>query len=204
MHHARGFALTVAATVVVTLGIAVVPLVLIARPTEKEEMPKVRGIKVRTSELAIVPDLPKPRRDELAKELEIFLDLFYTEAFVPAAASATPSPFNAVRRVDRLLTAASRKALASEPAVFDLGGNLNVTQGNLDYTGVVTTADGKPIEAILQIDLDARAALTDEDVEVAKIAQSGKLFLTREKDSWHLRGFDLELTSSPLPTPTPR
>ncbi len=204
MHHARGFALTVAATVVVTLGIAVVPLVLIARPTEKEEIPKVRGIKVRTSELAVVPDLPKSRRDELAKELEIFLDLFYTDAFVPAAASATPSPFNAVRRVDRLLTAASRKALASEPAVFDLGGNLNVTQGNLDYTGVVTTADGKPIEAILQVDLDARAALTDEEVEVATIAQSGKLFLTREKDSWRLRGFDLELTSSPLPTSTPR
>ncbi len=204
MHRARGFALTIAATVIVTLGIAVVPLVLVARPTDKNEAIKVRGIKVQTKELATVPDLPSSRRDQLAKDLEIFLDLFYTEAFVPAAATATPSPFTGVRRIERLLTAASRKALREDPDVFELGPELTVTSGDLTYSGIVTTSKGNPVEAILEIALNARAASEAEGVDVARVEQTGTLILKMAGDGWRLRAFDLKLGSRPLPTPTPR
>jgi len=194
----------VAATVVVTLGIAVVPLVLIARPTEKEEATKVRGIRVRTTELATVPDLPKSRRDQLAKDLEIFLDLVYTQAFVPAAATATPSPFTSVTRINHLLTAASRKSLNADPDVFELGPNLTVSSGELTYRGIVTTHKNNPVEAVLEIVLDARAALTDEDKDVASIKQTGTLVLKMAGDGWRLRAFDLELDTEALASPSPR
>lgn len=193
-----------AATVVVTLGIAVVPLILIARPTEKQEATKVRGIRVKTEELATVPDLPKSRRDQLAKDLEIFLDLVYTQAFVPAAATATPSPFTSISRINHLLTAASRKALNKDPDVFELGPNLTVSSGELTYRGIVTTSKNNPVEAVLEIVLTAHAALTDEDKEVADVKQTGTLFLKMAGDGWRLRAFDLKLDTRALPTPTPR
>lgn len=193
-----------AATVVVTLGIAVVPLVLVARPTDKEEATKVRGIRVTTQELATVPDLPKSRRDQLAKDLEIFLDLAYTQAFVPAAATATPSPSTGVARISHLLTSASRKSLNKDPDVFDLGPNLTVSSGQLTYRGIVTTHKNNPVEAILEIELDARATLTDEDREVAGVKQTGTLVLKMAGDGWRLRAFDLELDTKALPSPSPR
>jgi hypothetical protein len=204
MHRARGFALTVAATAIVTLGIAVVPLILIARPTEKEEATKVRGIVVKTEELATVPDLPKSRRDQLAKDLEIFLDLVYTQAFVPAAATATPSPFTSVSRINHLLTAGSREALKKDPDVFELGPNLTISSGDLKYRGIVTTHENDPVEAVLEIVLDARAALSDENTEVAGVKQTGTLVLKMAGDGWRLRAFDLELDTKALPSPSPR
>ncbi len=203
MHRARGFALTVAATVVVTLGIAVVPLILIARPTEKEEATKVRGIRVKTEELATVPDLPSSRRDQLAKDLEIFLDLVYTQAFVPAAATATPSPFTSVSRISHLLTAGSRKSLNSDPDVFEIGPKLTVSSGELTYRGTVTTNKNRPVEAVLEIVLNARAALIDEDKEVASVKQTGTLVLKMAGDGWRLLAFDLDLETKALPSPSP-
>jgi hypothetical protein len=105
--------------------------------------------------------------------------------------------------VRELFTAGAVAALKKEPDVFDLG-ELVVTSGSVDFSGVLTFADDEPHDALVQIDFVGSATPLDGTEPAVRVHQTGTLGLRRTGERWLVRSFDLRLAARPQPSPSPR
>lgn len=162
------------------------------------------GIVVSAIDLTSAPHVPASRMRALEKDIDGVLRVLYTTAFVhrDTVDGATPDPSTSpVNPLRPLMTKAAFTELAASPDVFDPNG-FTITDGRLSYKGVVTF-QGIAIGALLKVDLIAHAVPIGEASPVAKVHQFGSIELKRSHDEWYVSGFDLKLTSDPVPTPSP-
>jgi hypothetical protein len=203
--HPGRFALTVAVTTLVALGIALVPIVLVTRDGDTPSpSPGTPGIGVVATDLRIVPEVSVEKRKAYAAALKTVLHGLYTGAFTAEAATDVPSPSPASSELDPFLTVAAQKAVRANPEVFSAGEDLTVTQGRVEFAGVVTLDGSRGIAALVTVDFTGTASPVGESSPTARIRQTGTIELTRAGDgAWLVSGFDVKLTSEPAPTPTP-
>lgn len=199
----KRFLPAVVITAAVAFAVAVVPLLTLDRePPEPTPEP---GVAVSAGEITFVPDAPEDVRQVITDELSQFGETLYERAFVApevlpeATEPPEPSP-GPEERLRALFTEVARSALRDRGEVFDPG-PLTVRTGRVALAGVVTLLDGRPVEALL--DVDFRATGRGPDDTAVDVRQQGQLLCVRTDDGWRVAGFDLRLTSEPVPSPSP-
>ncbi len=201
------FLLTAAATLAVLAGAVVTYVSFAERNEDAPEATPRPGLAVTASEIRVVPDdVMVSRRAAAAAELSKTLRAFYTRAFFASPSLqrgddlATPRPTR-WSQLRESMTKSAFAALERSPGVFDAG-ELVVFEGTLTFGGLVTFGSAKPAEALLDVDLVARAAPAGDGHPIAKVHQTGTIRMTRTSTGWLVDGFDLRFESRPLPTPT--
>ena len=199
-----------AARAVAGLFIAAVAIGLLAFYLDKGERPTpapppvAPGITAHAGTVRTVPNVGRDTRGRTASEIASTLEDLYARAFGrpvdPPATSPSPGP---ARRVRELLTTGAVAALKKEPDVFDVG-ELVVTSGSVDFSGVITFVDDEPHDALVQIDFVGSATPIDATEPVVRVHQTGTLGLRRTGERWLVRSFDLRFATRPEPSPSPR
>ena len=166
--------------------------------------PAATGIAAHAKDIRTVPDVGRNTRKRTAAEIASTIEDVYSRAFTrpidPPDAEPSPGP---ARRVKDLFTPGAVAALKASPDVFDIG-ELVVTSGSVDFSGVVTFADDEPRDALVEIDFVGRATPASSAEPVVRVHQTGTLGLRRSDDRWLVRSFDLRMATRPEPTPSPR
>lgn len=191
-------------TAAVALAVVLVPLFTFDRePPVPTPEP---GIVAAAGEITTVPGADEDVRLTLSSDLSRFLEDLYDRAFVapeffPQEPDATepPSPSPPPEaRIRNLFTTEARAALRERPDVFDPG-PLLVRTGRVSFDGVATLRDGRPVEALLEVDF--RAVAEAPGTFGVDVRQRGDLLLVAADGGWRVAGFELRLTSEPRPTP---
>lgn len=191
-------------TAAVALAVILVPL-LTVDPEPPAPTPEP-GVVAAAGEIAIVPEADRDIRRSTTRDLSRLVKNLYDRAFITdvdlpdATAAPSPSPGPAAR-IRGLFTRRARAALRVDPDVFDTG-PLIVRSGRVSFGGLVTLRDGRPVEALL--DVDFRAVAEAPASPPVAVRQRGDLFLTATRHGWRVAGFELRLTSEPIaPSPSP-
>ena len=193
--------LTVIAVAAVALAVVVVPPLLTRpRPTRPSPRPGVATI---PGSLQIVPDPGAPRREAVTTSVRAFLQTLYETAFVNGTrVSPSPSPSAAAEvpsMLTPLFTAAAVRALSAQPGVFDPGNGVNVSNGRLDFAGVISMTGPRPVQAFLEVGFTGSGASHGTPVTVT---QRGTVLLVHSEQGWLVGGFDVKLEAVSV-TPSP-
>lgn len=192
--------------------VAVVGITLYSERTETSEPQPtpVPAITATATGIRTVPDVPATTRRSAAAALTKTLDTLYTRAFIPPvsdqAVGRSPSPAPALRiesRVRGLMTARAIAALKKSRGVFEEIDELDVYDGTVEFRGVITFAGTVPVDALLHVDFTGHATPPGRTGPRVRIRQFGEMRLVRTANTWLVDGFDLRLTTRPLPTPEP-
>lgn len=196
-------------TAVVALAVVLVPL-LTVDPEPPAPTPEP-GVVASAGEITTVPEAGEDVRRALSRDLSRFFEDLYDRAFVAPELLAedaedtdeteppSPSP-GPEARIRNLFTREARAALRDRPDVFDPG-PLVIRTGRVSFDGVATLRDGRPVEALLEVDFRTRAEAPG--AYGVDVRQRGDLFLVATDRGWRVSGFELRLTSEPVPTPSP-
>jgi len=209
MHHRTKTLLTMLlpAAVVVLLA-AVVVLLRTDEPAPPPDETAKPGISVTAKELHLMPEVSKERRRIVTSRLQAALERFYVRAFivppVAADAAASPAPPGPLKRIHPQMTSSARAALKRRPEIFETTKDLSVFIRTVVFSGVVTMDGSNPIDALLDVDFNARATPVGRSAPLASLRHVGTMRLKRTASlGWLVDGFDLKLRTKPLLTPSP-
>ncbi len=164
------------------------------------------GITVRSTQMRTIPDVSAQRRRLVTKDVANALRTFYETAFVRPAATPAPdqSPWpRPTRRVSALMSKQARRALVKDPGPLDQAEDLAIYTGTITFGGLLTFDGRRPVEAFLDVDFDAVGVPVGRSSPHVKLRQLGKIVLKQTAEGWLVDGFDIELKTKPIPTPTP-
>ena len=209
MHHRTKTLLTMLlpAAFVVLLA-AVVVLLREDEPAPAPEKTPTPGISVTAKELRLVPEVSTQRKRIVTSRLQDALERFYARAFiaprVAADGAASPAPPGPLKRIHPQMTSSARAALKRKPEIFETTQDLSVFSGTVVFSGVVTMDGSNPIDALLEVDFNARATPLGRSAPLASLRHVGTMRLKRSASlGWLVDGFDLRLRTKPLLTPSP-
>ncbi len=205
------YLLAAVAAAAVALAIVAVPVLLRddegpgpgASPTPKP------GITAKARQVTSAPQVAAEVRGAATRDLGGALRTLYRTAFTESAdtpaepdpeATAPPRPS---RRIGNSMTSIARRALATNPDVFDEGAGLSVFSGAVVFSGVITFDDERPVEALLEVDFLGDATPTGLSAPIVRVHQVGNLVMRNTESGWLVDGFDLRLATRPLVSPSP-
>lgn len=205
MRPHRRSPLGVVAGTLVVIGIVATVVIVFAQDQREPVLPiRPTGVKVTPGPISITPKVSPARRKVIVAELATMLSDLYDRAFVRKATAASPSP-SAPTTPDApiapLFTAKAREALAAEPDVFDPG-RVRITDGTLEFRGVVTNQRTTPTDAFLYVEFSAIGTV-GRSVSAVSVKQKGTLLVVRAPVGWRIKGFDLHFAARTSP-PTPK
>lgn len=163
----------------------------------------VQTVHVEAGDLRTMPAVPDAALARLRADLGTWLADLYARGFLPPIAvrsSATPRPTPRPRPpVADLFTQEARATLEASRDAFAPGDGATVRAAVVRYGGVATIEDGRPTTALLSVELEANGRL---DQSRMRLKQSGQLLCVLTPDGWRVAGFDLQLTSERLESPS--
>lgn len=161
-------------------------------PVPKQQRSGVRVIK---ADVRAFP--PGSGADTAAAEIETTLADLYRRAFTPQPASPPPArtpPAPALPTA--MFTAEAASAIAPHRDAFTPASEGALSYGDLSFSGVVSMGDGRPVEALVDVEFVGRRGRV-------RVVQTGKLLLYRMEPGWRVSGFDVTLRSERRVPPSP-
>jgi hypothetical protein len=189
------------------LAVIVVPIVFLDRDDDPLSEPTpTPSVVAAPREIRTIPQLDADAKQDLIAGLQRALVELYGRAFdINEREDDTPSPEpSPATRVDDLFTENARAALRRDPNVFRLIEDLDVGSGRVNFSGVVTLEDSKPVHAALEIEFVADALPTGRTAPVVRLRQLGTLILVARPEGWRVAAFDVAFSTRPQTSPSPK
>jgi len=187
------------------LAAIVVPIVLLDRDgLPRPEPTPSPAVVAAPQEIRTIPQLDPDTKQNLIAGLQRALVELYGRAFdIHEREDGTPSPEpSPATRVDDLFTEKARAALRKDPNVFRLVEDLDVGSGRVNFGGVVTLEDSRPVHAALEIEFVADALPTGRAAPIVRLRQLGTLLLVARPEGWRVAAFDVAFSTRPQTSPS--
>ena len=144
-------------------------------------------------------DLRRAMEAETGRPLDRFFERLYDLAFQPLDDPEDDDPAaSLLRRLAPLFSDDALEALRGDLDLLDFR-ELEVSEGQVSFEGVVTEADTEAPRALLEIGLRADVVQRGREWPRAELRQSGTLRLQRVGDGWYVEAFDLQLEIEEIP-----
>jgi len=191
-------ALAVVAALAVLAGIGVIA----RRKTEQRAVQPTAAplsITAVASDVRVFPAVSAKRRLEIVTDLGRQLTKLYTATFVTPKPPAEPTPTPTGVPVDRLrglFTPVARSSLHQKGRVWTPPRGLDIAQGRIAFSGVVTVDGTSPVESYVNVEFLGTA-------DRVRVRQKGRLYLVKQKGRWLVQSYALHLATEQIPEPTP-
>lgn len=187
------------------LAAIVVPIVFL----DRDDLPGAEptpspGVVAAPGEIRTIPQLDPDTKQNLVAGLQRALIELYGRAFLIEERdddTESPEPTPATR-VDDLFTENARAALRKDPNVFRLIEDLDVGSGRVNFGGVVTLEDSRPVHAALEVEFLADALPTGRTAPIVRLRQLGTLLLVARPEGWRVAAFDVAFSTRPQTSPS--